>query len=86
MSTTYVPYSHDELVVAYKKWVDAAELVEDISGLGMSNYLPRLNAWESYCDVRDGLPHGATHSRRIATSPLKLVSSRATIGAFEVTP
>lgn len=65
--TPFIQYPHSELVAAWQEWVRLRHLVVDIASpetLMPLLYAPRLKAWEHYCDLRDGLPHGTTHLRR----------------------
>lgn len=77
MKTPKVIYSYDELVAAFTAWVKTQHIVNGVMSvetLTMNIYKPRMDAWESYCDVRDGLPRGTTQARRISATRPRLVA------------
>jgi hypothetical protein len=45
-------YTHEQIVAFYQAWVRAQPLTKE-----------RTDAWNKYCDARDGLRAGLTHSR-----------------------
>jgi hypothetical protein len=83
MSTPRVHYTHTDLVIAYAEWSSAPHAystAETPDPLESRRHSVRLQKWESYCDVRDGLPQGTTQQRRLSShGNLRLVSSRAII-------
>lgn len=62
-------YTRAQFLEAYQKWVSARVLVLKFDGYPESHVDMamgiRNDAWDEYCDVRDGLRKGTSRNRRL---------------------
>ena len=68
MSIKLIDYSHEQLIAAYNAWTALCPKwsFESMDGqAARENFNARQTAWDAYCDVRDKLPHGTTHSCKL---------------------
>jgi hypothetical protein len=60
------------LLTAYEKWRSTQPLVEDLFNLPFDEQRLAMSirnqAWDEYCDIRDGLKPGSSKTKRLFTS------------------